>query len=311
MLRRALADMLYFRGVALMRSGRLRQALSSLAWAVRLAPSTIQFLSTAALAAQQAGERDRAVKYSERALELDADLPDMHAMLAELFLHGEGYQQVLARIHQHIKPRTYIEIGVETGVTLKFVLPGTRALGVDPQPAIVFALPPNVRIFTETSDQFFAEHDVRAELGGLAVELAFIDGMHHFEYALRDFMNLERLCSRDSTILVHDCFPHDRKTAQRERETLFWSGDIWRLIVLLKKYRRDLQINTIAAPPTGLTVIRHLDPSSRFISENLERLCEEFLKLDYRFLQKERADKLNLFPNDWHRICGLLDFPAA
>jgi hypothetical protein len=36
---------------------------------------------------------------------------------------------------------------------------------------------------------------VRALLGGLPVELGFIDGMHLFEFALRDFMNLERLCT--------------------------------------------------------------------------------------------------------------------
>src|ERR1700674_2830139 len=98
MLRRVFADVLFVRGGAQLRSGRVRQALSSFAWAVRLGPSTIQFLSAAALAAQQAGERDRAVEYGERALELDADLRDMYAMLSGLFLHGEGYQQVLARI---------------------------------------------------------------------------------------------------------------------------------------------------------------------------------------------------------------------
>ena len=107
------------------------------------------------------------------------------------------------------------------------------------------------------------------ELGGKAVDLAFIDGMHLFEYALRDFSNLERLCTPHSTILVHDCYPLDRQTADRERTTLFWSGDIWRLILLLKKYRPDLEINVIAAPPTGLGVIRNLDPASRVIADNL------------------------------------------
>ena len=89
----------------------------------------------------------------------------------------------------------------------------------------------------------------------------------------------------------------------------FWSGDIWRLVVLLKKYRQDLSIHTIAAPPTGLALIRNLDPGSRFIAGNLERLCAEFLRLDYGYLDKDRAGKLNLFPNDWERILSLLDLP--
>jgi hypothetical protein len=189
------------------------------------------------------------------------------------------------------------------------VQPGTRALGVDPAPKISHVLPGNVRVFAETSDDFF-RRDVQAELGGLPVDLALIDGMHHFEFALRDFMHLERLSAPGSTILIHDAFPHDQRTAQRERVSAFWSGDVWRLVVLLKKYRPELQIQVVAAPPTGLAVVRNLDPASRFIQENLERLCAEFMALDYAYLEKDRAGKLNLFANDWERVRDVLDAPV-
>jgi hypothetical protein len=223
-----------------------------------------------------------------------------------MILHGAPYFDLLARIHQHLRPRTYLEIGVECGESLRLALPQTRALGVDPQPRLTYPLPGNVRVFELTSDEFFARHDVREELGGLPLDLAFIDGMHHFEYALRDFMNIERCCEPGSTVLIHDCFPRDRRTAQRERVTAFWSGDVWRLVVLLKKYRPELEIHTVAAPPTGLCVVRGLDPASRFIARNLDRLCEEFMRLDYSFLDRQRAAKLNLFPNDWQGVARLL-----
>jgi len=306
MLLRVLADALFMRGSGLLQAGRAQRALSHLALAARLASSNANYFGAAALAASQAGELDAAVRYCERALQLDHELEAVHDLLSVMFLHGEIYSDVLARIHQHLRPRSYVEIGVETGASLRLVLPGTQALGIDPKPALTYALPANVRIFTETSDEFFARRDVRAELGGLPVDLAFIDGMHHFEYALRDFMNLERLCAPQSTILIDDCFPHDRRTAQRERVITFWSGDIWKLAVLLKKYRPELSIHTIAAPPTGLCVVRNLDPASRFIADNLQRLCDEFMALDYSFLEKDRARKLNLFPNDWERIRPLL-----
>ena len=280
-----------------------------IALSMRIAPPSATYLYAAAFAAEQAGDRDRAVEYCEKALEVRPELGEAHQLLGGMFLHGEDYLQVLGRIHRHLAPRTYVEIGVDTGQSLALVQRGTLALGIDPEPKIALALPAGARIFAETSDDFFARRNVRAELGGRAVDLAFIDGMHHFEYALRDFMNLERLCTPASTILVHDCFPHDRRTARRERETHFWSGDVWRLVVLLKKYRRDLQVCTIAAPPTGLVAIRNLDPSSRFISDNLQRLCEEFMRLDYGVLNQDRAGKLNLFPNDWNRIRAMLDAP--
>lgn len=310
MLRQLIANFLFLRGNGLLQAGQARRALPHLALAARLTASSATHFGAAALAARQAGERDDAVRYGERALALDPSLEMVHEMLFHLFMHGENGLDLLGRIHKHLKPRTYIEIGVETGASMILVQPGTVALGVDPEPRISHPMPPNARVFAETSDDFF-RRDVRAELGGLPVDLALIDGMHHFEFALRDFMNLERLAAPASTILIDDCFPHDRRTAQRERVTAFWSGDVWRLIVLLKKYRPDLQIHLVAAPPTGLVVVRNLDPDSRVIADSLERLCAEFLALDYSYLEKDRAGKLNLFPNDWERVRALLELSAA
>jgi len=270
-----------------------------------------EFLFQAARAGSVLGKRDKVAQFCERALALDPLLPPVHELLARNFLHGDPYVLVLERIHRFLKPRAYVETGVDTGNSMRVAMPETLCIGIDPAPAVSVALPPNVRIFAQTSDSFFARSDVPALFGG-PIELALIDGMHHFEFALRDFMNLERLSAPGATILIHDCFPHDRLTAERERRTDFWSGDIWRLVVLLKKYRPDLRIHTIATPPTGLGVVRNLNPRSRFIAENLQRLCDEFLALDYSFLDKDRAGKLNLFANDWRRIQALFSpFPAS
>src|SRR5688500_8000921 len=209
----------------------------------------------AAHAAARLGMREAAARYCERALRSHHAQPGVHELMSTLFMHGEDYTALLARIHAHLRPRTYVEIGVDTGQSLRLVPAPTQAIGIDPAPSVRGEMPANVRIFTQTSDDFFAGHDVKALFGGLPVDLAFIDGMHHFEFALRDFVNLERCAAPGSTILVHDCFPHDRLTAERERVTTFWSGDVWKLVVLLKKYRPDLAIHTIAAPPTGLCVI--------------------------------------------------------
>jgi hypothetical protein len=219
---------------------------------------------------------------------------------------GENYFSVLCRIVDTMRPRTYLEIGVAAGDSLRQVSAPTLAIGVDPKPGISGALAPNQRVFAETSDDFFAAHDVRAEFGGLPVDLAFIDGMHHFEFALRDFANIERLSTPQSTILIHDTYPLDRVTAERERQRTFWSGDIWRLVVLLKKYRPGLAIHTIATAPTGLTLVRNLDPGSRLLFERHDELCREFLALDYSSIENDMPGKLNLFPNDWEKVRALL-----
>ena len=252
------------------------------------------------------GELAAARSSFERALALDPALPNVHMRLSQLRMPGPFYIDVLRAIHRHLRPRTYLEIGVETGATLRLASPKTRSIGIDPEPILDAPLGKSVTLHTTTSDAYFAGHDVRAELGGLPIDLAFIDGMHHFEFALRDFINVEKNCSRDSTILIHDCYPFDRVTAERKRATVFWSGDIWRALLALRKYRPDLRVHTVATAPTGLGVVRGLDPGSRLLEERLEQIVREFGELDYSELDADKDAKLVLFPNDWERIKTIL-----
>jgi hypothetical protein len=131
--------------------------------------------------------------------------------------------------------------------------------------------------------------------------------MHHFEYALRDFINIEPLCRPDSLIFIHDCYPIDARSAQRDQTTAFWSGDIWRLLVLLKKHRPDLVIHTIGTPPTGLGLLTRLDPNSTVLRRQLPYLIAEGMALDYAAIAQRRPEALNLVPYDWQRVRQLLD----
>lgn len=244
------------------------------------------------------GDRVAAAEYSRAALRVDGDCAYAHSVLAHIALDGEHYQALLQRVHAHLRPRTYLEIGVEAGATLRLANPETMAIGVDPAPQVT-ALPANARVFKATSDDFFARHDVKKEFGGRPIDLAFIDGSHLFEFVLRDFINVERHAAAESTVLLHDCYPLDEVTAKRERVTAFSTGDAWKVILCLKKYRTDLEIHTLACPPTGLTVVRRLDPGSRRLESQLQALCEEFVGLPYAALGEDKPAALNLVPGDW------------
>ena len=300
------AEALYLRGTARLEMQRPLQALPDLQRAAAIDPGDPRRhynLARTHWDLDQVAACQRALR---AALAADPGFAPAREFLGNIGLSGAHYSDALARIHQYLKPRTYIEIGVHKGHSLALARRETVALGIDPEPLIEVVLGPNQRVYAETSDAFFAGRDVLALLGGQRVELAFIDGMHRFEFALRDFMNLEPLCARDAVVLVHDVFPLDRETAARERTTTFWSGDVWRLLLLLKKHRPDLSIDTIAAPPSGLALIRNLDPDSTVIRDNLAALVEEFMALDYSALEAGKSELLNLYANEWNEIQALL-----
>jgi hypothetical protein len=252
------------------------------------------------------GRDEASAALCQRALAVRDD-GRVYRYLAGLELPGEDYLRVLARMHAYLRPATYLEIGVARGDSFRLPHSSTRAIGIDPAPRVPYRLAAHQTLFAQTSDEFFATRDVIAELGGQRLEMAFIDGMHHFEFALRDFANLEALCAPRAVIFVHDCHPLDARSSAREQVTRFWSGDVWRLIALLKRHRPDLGIHTLATAPTGLGMITGLSPGARFTSEQLAALTAEGLALDFADIAARKAEALNVFPNDWVKIRALLD----
>lgn len=285
---------------------RFHDALQALETACRLAPTNPMYHFDSAVLHWQLGDNEAARRCIETALSLAPGQEAAIDFLSRLTFPGASYVALLSAIHSHLRPRTYVEIGVADGKSIALAPPETRAIGIDPEPKIDRPLGPRTSIRAMTSDDYFAAHDVAGDLGGLPIDLAFIDGMHRFEFALRDFVNIEKRCSPESTILIHDVYPITRLSAEREQQTEFWSGDIWRLVLLLRKHRPDLSVNVIAVAPTGLCLIRRLDPDSRVLEERYDAVVAEFLELDYSVLDRDKVGVLAPIPNDWEKIRSLL-----
>lgn len=301
------AEAHFYAGLAATNRNRHDEALEHFERACALDQGRSDYYYHAGVAHRRLGNNDAALKCCQAALALATDPPfAYYELMARSSLPGPFYFDLLRQIHEFLRPRTYLEIGVENGESIALALPETRVIGIDPAPNVQFRLSANTTIHALTSDEYFATHDVHAEFSGLPIDLAFIDGMHKFEFALRDFVNIEKRCAHGSTILIHDCYPLDRDTAERGRCRRFWSGDIWRLVLALRKYRPDLQFHTVATAPTGLGVVRSLDPTSRVLEHRIDAIVREFLGLDYSVLDADKPGMLALYPNDWNRVKEIL-----
>lgn len=213
------------------------------------------------------------------------------------------YYGLLRRIHELRQPDLYVEIGVHEGHSLAFVQPGTRIVGVDPAPKVAEP-PPDTTIVAETSDDFFANP---AALRGEAIDLAFADGLHLWEQTLRDVANLERHSAPASVILIHDCNPIDEVTAARERTTAVWSGDVWKTVVALRRFRPDLSVVTADVGPTGLAIVTQLDPTNRVLFDRFDEIVNDIDQLRWADIESaDRSELLGLVPGDWTELQPLL-----
>jgi len=261
-------------------------------------PDDLNARSVLAEMLARSGDRNGSLDAITELVQRYPDYPGAHALLATLVMPGPPYREVLAHFHRTLAPKTYLEIGVETGGTLTLATGARVAIGVDPADfPLEHPLPPAARVVRETSDQFFGRSR-NSVFGESTVDLAFIDGMHLFEFALRDFAHVEAWCAPNSTIVLHDCVPLFETAAARERRTRFWVGDTWKAVWALARHRPDLRIRTVLTPPSGLVVIRRLDPGSTTLLADFETIERELADLSYPFELGRFPDELQVVPND-------------
>ena len=182
------------------------------------------------------------------------------------------YLEVLRLAHQALAPRLYLEIGIRHGRSL--ALAEGPAIGIDPAPEIREPLGAETQVVSATSDDFF---DLQAETTTSGpIDLAFIDGMHLFEYALRDWMQVERRAAPAGLVVIDDIYPNHPRQALRERATRVWTGDVWRLHALLAAERPDLFLLPLDTSPTGLLLIAGLDPGNRVLWDRYNPLVRHY-----------------------------------
>lgn len=215
----------------------------------------------------------------------------------ELFT-GPGYRNWLSFFHELLEPEGYIEIGVADGGAICLAKPPTRVIGIDPAFSLVNELSTWTKLYKKESDQFFLDHDPKKILDSASLDFAFIDGLHTFDQALKDFINIEKESHRNTLIGFHDIYPVDPIVANRQRITTFWVGDTWKVIPILKKYRPDLEIFTIPTYPSGLGIVTHLNPDSTVLEDNFDEIVSTYMsELDSEIISVEKF--LNVTENDF------------
>lgn len=195
--------------------------------------------------------------------------------------NGLLYEAFLDGLHERFMFDWYLEVGCRSGRI--FGQSRSKTIAVDPFFRVksnVIGVKPALHLFQTTSDEFFAQGFLKAMKAQLSV--SFLDGMHLCEYLLRDFINAEAASNPDGVIAMHDCCPANIRMTTRNLKSLpkgAWTGDVWKLIPILQKYRPDLTLTILDAAPTGLALVSGLDRKSKVLEKNYDAILAEFMEL--------------------------------
>lgn len=223
---------------------------------------------------------------------------------------GLKYPRFLAQLHANALFDWYLEIGCRTGTT--FAPVRSKTIAVDPFFRVetnVIQRKPQLHVFQTTSDDFFASGFLARN--GIRLSVAFIDGMHLFEYLLRDFMNTEAGSTPQSVIAIHDCLPFDDAMTVRDHTTRTmkaWTGDVWKLLPILAEYRPDLKVEVLDCHPTGLVLVSNLNPENRDLNAAYDAILARYMDVTLADWGHDRFnDSFELIDARAYRAAG---FPA-
>jgi hypothetical protein len=200
--------------------------------------------------------------------------------------------------------KTYLEIGVETGVTFKGVTV-ERKDGVDPYFAFDPATLANdrVRLHALRSDAFWA-----SDLP-LAYDLIMLDGLHTFEQTFRDFLASLSHAHARTIWLIDDTVPSDvfsalpdHSQSMRHRQRMgipgyAWHGDVFKLVLALHDFFPTLSYATIINSGNPQTLVWK-EPRAGFepVMNSLEQISRlSFFDIDAHVARFNLVDEETAF----------------
>jgi hypothetical protein len=167
------------------------------------------------------------------------------------------------KISNHLKSKSYLEIGVHEGLTFINVSVNSR-VAVDPNFAFdnTNYKDENTSFERLTSDNFFAQHAISNKF-----DFIFIDGLHTFEQTYRDLCNVFLHWHAGSVILIDDTLPDDVYSALSNHALAIkfrleaggvgqsWHGDVFKTIFALHDFHPGLNYRTITGSGNPQTLI--------------------------------------------------------
>ena len=215
--------------------------------------------------------------------------------------------QLIQSLMKQKRLKNYLEIGVFNG-HIFFKIKSKFKIAVDPEFRFdslrkwgkTLLNPYNLfnKYFTKTSDDFFNQ-DEKELFAHRKIQIALIDGMHEYEYALRDVENTLNNLADDGVIILHDCNPQTKAEGDTFEEWVLrgsrgvWNGDVWKTILHLRCRRDDINVFVLNCDH-GLGIITRGTPENR-LDYNLQQINQ----FNYDDFNTNRNSWINLKPADY------------
>jgi len=200
-----------------------------------------------------------------------------------------NYLDFISRLHEALRPRSYLEIGVRGGDSLS--LSRCESIGIDPDFAVNRELKAPTSLIRATSDDYFESLGKGSPFEEKPIDLAFIDGMHLVEFVVKDFAHVELHSEWSTVVVLDDVLPRNVDEAARDRHTQEWTGDVFKIHSVLASVRPDLSLVMVDTQPTGLLIVLGLDPNNRQLTQDFDKIVRIQIAPDPQVIPSEVLER--------------------
>lgn len=170
------------------------------------------------------------------------------------YQHRHSARRINALLEKGGSGRSYLEIGVERGLTFE-AINAVHKVCVDPAPLFkVNSAAAGAHVVVSTSEDYFA-----SQTSGERFDFVFLDGLHTAEATYADFIGAVRVLAPGGMILIDDVLPSDEASAlpsfdasQKKKKIsgishTRWYGDVWKVAWLLIEKYPEISVTLIGS----------------------------------------------------------------
>ena len=82
---------------------------------------------------------------------------------------------------------------------------------------------------------------------------------------------------------------------------------MWRIFPVLARFRPDLSLTVVGCTPSGLGIVRGLNPTSDTLAKRHQEALDFGLSLDFLVTQDLGSRGINVISNDWAEVSRVFE----
>jgi tetratricopeptide (TPR) repeat protein len=183
-----------------------------------------------------------------------------YGALAQAKFPDEDIGSILSYLHSHSKFQSYLEIvNWDQDIGNSLAKTNTTTISISHQ---TLKISTSNRYFFKAHPNLFFNKVNLSDIIQSKLGMIYIASDNDLPQFLIALIYLSDYITPKTIICVKNTYPLDGITSSERKYTSFWTGNIWKLVPVLKEFFPSINIKTLKAFPAGVSIMNNFDATA-------------------------------------------------